>query len=427
MAIAAGLCSPPAHSPTIPSLQLKAQQPLQPHLLPSSPPSKFGVNLVSNDALMVAAASEALALAHAAAKAAREAVAAADGVGEAWSWGESGLVVRRRKRRKRVKSLELFGRDEKREVGNLRVSSGSVKFGYLSPMEEAECCMILREGVKLESTRMRVTDALEHAPTSKELAKVMGMETRSIDKILCNRRESQERIYRSYRRLVASIAAGHQGKGLSFQDLIQEGSIGLLRGAQKFDPDRGYKLSTYVYWWIRQAIIRAIEKKSRMVRLPGNKCGMLAKIADANNVLSKSLRRFPTYDEIAEVVNVPVSTVRLVSEKNRPPVSLDRLETERSCVSLQEIIPASEETMPEKMVRKELKKQEVEKLLKILSEREAYVLKLHFGLHGGLPLSFDEIGRVLKLSRERVRQINGIAMSKLQHTSFVNSLRLYIE
>lgn len=137
-----------------------------------------------------------------------------------------------------------------------------------------------------------MTNSEDHEPTSKELAKAMGMEMRSIDKMLCDKRESQERISRSYRRLVVSVAAGYQGKGLSFPDLIQvhtylilsrkfvhdvvmnlifilqEGSVGLLRGAQKFDPQRGNKLSTYVYWWIRQAIIRAIENKSRVVRLP---------------------------------------------------------------------------------------------------------------------------------------------------------------
>ncbi|PON50310.1 RNA polymerase sigma factor [Parasponia andersonii] len=423
MAIATSLCSSPNHSPNLSTLSLPTITP--------PPPSKFGVNLVSNDASIITAAAEAVALAREAAKAARDAVTEVAGVGEVWSWrgneSDNGLVMRRKK--KGGKMLELLDMEEKRNVDNLRYfSTGSVHNEFLSPREEAECCFILREGAKLEAARVRLKNYKQREPTSKEMARAMGMEIRSIDKILCNKRESQDRISRNYRRLVSSIAAGYQGRGLSFQDLVQEGSIGLLRGAHKFDPHRGYKLSTYVYWWIRQAIIRAIENKSRMVRLPGNKCAMVAKVVEANNVLSRRLRRLPTYDEIAEVLNVDVSSVRLVSQRNRPPISLDRAVTDQGCMTLQEIITGPDETMPEKMLKRQLMKHELEKLLKTeVSDREAQVLRLHFGLNGEFPKSFEEIGRVLKLSRERVRQINGIAFSKLQKTSIVNHLRLYIE
>uniref|UniRef100_A0A803PA79 RNA polymerase sigma-70 domain-containing protein n=1 Tax=Cannabis sativa TaxID=3483 RepID=A0A803PA79_CANSA len=342
------LCSSPNHSSHLPTLSLSTIQ-----------PSKFGLNLVSNEAVVVAAAAEAVTLARAAAQAAREAV------------------------------------DE--------------------------------EGAKLEVARQRLKNDKDHEPTSQELAKAMKMEIKSIDKILCKERESQEKITRSYKRLVSSIASGYQGKGLTFQDLIQEGSIGLLRGAHKFDPHKGYKLSTYVYWWIRQAIIKAIQKKSRMVKLPGNKCAMIAKITEANNVLNRRLNRSPTYDEVAKELKLDVTTVRLVSQRNRPPISLDRAITDRGRMTLQ-IMPGPEETIPEKMVKRELLKQEMKKLLETeLSEREAHVLRLHFGLNGEYPKSFEEIGRVLKLSRERARQINGIAFTKLQKSSLVKNMRLFIE
>ncbi|GMN53653.1 hypothetical protein TIFTF001_022781 [Ficus carica] len=414
--------SSPSHTPNLPTLSLPT--------IPTPSSSKFGVSLVSNDALIVANAAEAVGLARAAAKAAREAAAVAASIGEVRRENKGGeLTMRRKKRRKRGKRLELLDVEEKRDVEDvMRFSIGTVNLGFLSPREEAECCLILKEGAKLEATRLRIRSGEDHEPSSKELAKAMGMGRRSIDKMLCNERESQERISRSYRRLVTSIATGYQGKGLSFQDLIQEGSIGLLRGAQKFDPRRGNKLSTYVYWWIRQAIIRAIENKSRTVRLPGNKCGIVAKVTEANNVLNRRLRRFPTYNEIAQEIDVHVSTVRLVSERIRPPISLDRAITERGHMTLQEIIPGPDETTPEMMVKKEMLKQEIEKLIKReLSDREAHVLRLRFGLNGDLPQSCEEIGRLLKLSRERIRQINGIALSKLQHTSIVNDLRFYIE
>ncbi|XP_060669990.1 RNA polymerase sigma factor sigD, chloroplastic isoform X2 [Ziziphus jujuba] len=432
MAITTSLCSPPNHSPTLPTFSISNLPSFQPQSSSSSSSSKFGVNLVSNDALILAAAAEAVTLARAAVNAAREAVeeSAAGVGGEVWIYRDgseaNGLVMRRTRRRKRRKNLELLDLEEKGYFENKSFSSGSVKSGYLSRREEVDCCLSLKEGAELEATRIRITDAQEHEPTSKQLAKAIGMEMRSVDKMLCDRRDSQERIYRSYRRLVVSIAVGYQGRGLSLQDLIQEGSIGLLRGAHKFDPDRGHKLSTYVYWWIRQAIIRAIEKKSRLVRLPGNMCMMVAKIAEAKNDLSRRLRRAPTCEEIAEAVDMHVSIIKLVSEKSRTPISLDRTVTDQGCMRLQEIIAGPDETMPEKMVMKRLMKQEVKKLLKSLSDREAHVLRLHFGLNGKSPQTFEEIGRVLKLSRERVRQINGIALSKLRHTSIVDNLRLYL-
>ncbi|XP_062115538.1 RNA polymerase sigma factor sigD, chloroplastic [Humulus lupulus] len=420
MAINTSLCSSPNHSPNLPTLSLS-----------TIPPSKFGLNLVSNEALVVAAAAEAVTLARAAAKAAREAVDEVGGGGGGdmvWSWRgdeneSSNELVMWRKRNIRGKRLKFLDDvKEEKSVGNLKISTG-----FLSSREEADYCFILKEGAKLEVARQRLKNGKEHEPTSKELAKAMKMEMRSIDKVLCKERESQEKITRSYKRLVSSIASGYQDKGLTFQDLVQEGSIGLLRGAYKFDPHRGYKLSTYVYWWIRQAIIKAIEKKSRMVKLPGNKCAMIAKITEANNVLNRRLLRLPTYEEVAEELKENVSTVRLVSQRNRPPISLDCAVTDRGCMTLQEIIPGPDETMPEKMLKRELLKQEMEKLLRtVLSEREAHVVRLHFGLNGEYPKSFGEIGRVLKLSRERARQINGIAFTKLRKSSLVDNLRLYV-
>ncbi|KAF5469755.1 hypothetical protein F2P56_010319 [Juglans regia] len=262
------ICSSPAHSPTLPAISsLKTHHPF-PHLTVSSSFStKFGSNLVSNDALAIAAAAQAVALAHAAMQAARDAVLAAAETGEVWSGREiekglvryeSGCGVRRRKRRK--------GLEGKNGVGS-RSSRGSVKSRNLSSREEAELCLCVKEGARLEVASTRITKAQGRQPTSKQLAKAIGME-RSVDKILCDGRDSRERISRSYRRLVVSIAKGYQGKGLSFRDLIQEGSIGLLRGVEKFEPERGYRLSTYVYWWIKQAIIKAIANESRIVRLP---------------------------------------------------------------------------------------------------------------------------------------------------------------
>lgn len=154
---------------------------------------------------------------------------------------------------------------------------------------------------------------------------------------------------------------------------------------------------------------------------------MLAKIAEANNVLSRRLRRLPRYDEIAEMLNVHVSRVKLVADRSRQPISLDGRTTHLGCMTLKDIIPGPDETMPETMVKKKLMKLTLEVLLNSLSEREAHILRLHFGLNGDTPLSCEEIGRLLKLSRERVRQIIGIALSKLRQMGTVDDLKVYIE
>ncbi|KAL6125213.1 hypothetical protein ACLB2K_073272 [Fragaria x ananassa] len=427
MAITTGICPSPSQPPPLPTLSLPTLTPLKTNL---PFPSKFGANLVSNDALVNGAAAEAVALARAVAEVTRDAAAVRVGSSEVWSCNESGggMMVRRKKRRmRRRKGLECFDDEErKRELEDGRFSFGVVRYGYLSPREEADCCMSLKEGAKLESERTRVTETQEHEPTSKQLANAMRIKMSSIDKVICNRRESQERIIKSYRGLVVSVASSYQGKGLSLQDLIQEGSIGLLRGAEKFDPERGLKVSTYVYWWIRQAIIRAIENKSRIIRLPGHMGVVMAKITRAKISFNQRFQRLPSHGEIAEMINVQASIVRLVCERSKLPLSLDRVVTDQGCMALQDIIRGPDEMMPETMLKKQLMKQEVEKLLNTLSDREAEVLRLHFGLNGDTPQSFEEIGRVLKLSRERVRQINSIALSKLKQTSTLDDLKLYI-
>ncbi|GAY36934.1 hypothetical protein CUMW_025480 [Citrus unshiu] len=425
MAVTSIWSSSPTHS-TLPSL--KTLHPLPPPSLSSSPSScsnkyNININLVTNEALalhpVIESATDAAALASAAVRTAKDAVSFANGAEEVcFDDGECESVLkmmrRRSRRKKRTKESDFLDK----ENGELNYNLVKCKTSnlYLTPSEEAEICYSLKEGAKLEEARKTVAQAEEHESISKQLAKATGMKRSKVDKILCKERESQERIIRSYRSLVVSIATGYQGKGLSLKDLIQEGSIGLLRGAKRFNPERGYKLSTYVYWWIKQAIIRTIANKSRTIRLPGSMSGMVAKIAEANNVLSRRLRRMPTDSEIAEMLNIHVSTVRLAIERTRHPISLDGAITDTG----------PDETMPEKMVQKQLMKQELKELLQTLSEREADILRLHFGLDGQTPVSCKEIGRLLTLSRERVRQIRGIALTKLQQTNIRNNLKVYM-
>ncbi|XP_009125938.3 RNA polymerase sigma factor sigD, chloroplastic [Brassica rapa] len=338
-------------------------------------------------------------------------------------WG-SQLEKRRKKRRRRRAGLDPEEEENvvpevETEPKAVSVHVGASRSGFLSRLEEVQLCFYLKEGAILEN--------LETSVEENEMVSLLmkGKKKRSANEILYRRREAREKITRCYRRLVVSIATGYQGKGLNLQDLIQEGSIGLLRGAERFDPERGYKLSTYVYWWIKQAILRAIAHKSRLVKLPGSMWELTAKVAEASNVLSRKLRRIPSSEEIADHLNIHVSAVRLAVERSRSPVSLDRVLSHNGRMTLQEIVRGPDETRPEEMVRKEHMKHEIKQLLGTLTARESRVLGLYFGLNGETPMSFEEIGKKLKLSRERVRQINGIALTKLRSVHNVNDLKIY--
>nr|QKY65005.1 plastidic RNA polymerase sigma-subunit 4 [Passiflora contracta] len=432
------ICSPsPLHSSTI----FSTTTPLSYIHSPQSPPTfcscKLAATSTTSEPILSTAALAAKALTPPieALAGEREVVALAYGNGEVTFDGErrniptgrsrsDEMVVMRRKRRRARKGLSF---DEGRGVLRDRVLCKTAKNGYLSPAEEAEFCLCLQDRARLEAVRKKIGEDRKHEPTTKQLAEALGMNNRSVDEIFWRGRESQERISRSYRRLVVSVASRYQGKGLSLQDLIQEGTIGLLKGAERFDSGKGFKLSTYAYWWIKESIIRAISNNSGIVRLPKGMCEMVAKIAEVNNALMGRSGQSPSYDEIAKVLGIKDSTVRIVFERSRSPISLNQPVAGQDSMTLQDIIPGPDETTPEYMVKKQLLKQELEVLLQtVLSEREARILRLRFGLTGQTPQSCEAIGRLLKLSRERIRQINSIALSKLRQKSIIDNLRIYL-
>nr|AKC88722.1 sigma factor [Pelargonium myrrhifolium] len=393
MAIATVCTSSPTYSPTLLTISLPS---LKTHH--HSIHFKFDLNLVSSDALTIA----------------RPALEERN-----WTYG---FEARRKRRRKRRKELEGRQNGEVWEVPLiLPVKPG----GRFTLKQETELCMWIQEGARIEMVRRRIAEACMHEPSSNQLASAMGMSKQSIDKILCNAIRSQEIIIHAYGGFVTSIAVRYRGKGLSLQELIQEGRLGLIRGAEKYDPKRGNKLSTYAYWWIRQAITRAISNYSRLIKVPGKVLNMLAKITEAEKILSNRLRRSPSHDEIAEFLDVQVSTVWLTIGRCTPPRSLDRvIVTSRGSLKLQDIISGRDEWNPENILKEQLIKEEWEKLLNTLSKRESHILRLHYGLDGIAPKSYEEIGIMLNLTRERIRQISGSALTKLRQTGLVEDLVL---
>ncbi|GFP92400.1 RNA polymerase sigma factor sigd chloroplastic [Phtheirospermum japonicum] len=344
---------------------------------------------------------------------------------EQYWWNE--VKFRRNKRRRKIKSASEYKRtDEDDKLVFVDRNEGKSRF--MTPKEEATFSWYLKERARIEAVR---TELQVNMGSAKELspsqwAKAAKISQHNLDKILCNGRESEDRITRSYHRLVVHVASSYIGRGLSLQDLTQEGNIGLLRGAIKFDPERGYKLSTYAYWWIRQSISKAIANKSKIIRLPGSISELVPKICEANAVLSRKLQRIPTYDEIAEAIDASPRAVRLAIERNKPLISIDQAITSHGCMSLQDIIGGPDEMTPEVMVKKEMLRPEIRKLLEALREREAHILRLRYGLDGDAAWSFEEIGRLLSISRERVRQINTGALAKLRRVNQIDDLKHFI-
>ncbi|KAG6424864.1 hypothetical protein SASPL_115284 [Salvia splendens] len=341
---------------------------------------------------------------------------------------------RRRRRRKRRNTLDRIYNDDEEEVElekddeiALLPAKKAGKSRFMNPKEEARFSRYLKERERIEAVRRGlVAEKGGDEVSSNEWAMAAGISRRKLDEILWNGRESENRITSCYHGLVVSIASSYLGRGLSLQDLAQEGSIGLLRGAIKFNPDKGYKLSTYAYWWIRQSITRAVASKSKMIRLPSSISELIPKICEASNELSRELARVPTYQEIAEAIDVEAGAVRLAVEGKRGPISLDQVMTSYGYMSLQDIIAGPEELGPELMMKKEMVRAEIGKLMEKLCEREAEILRLHYGLSGESLWSFEEIGRLVKLSRERVRQINTAAVAKLREGSQEDDLKYFI-
>jgi len=235
-----------------------------------------------------------------------------------------------------------------------------------------------------------------------------------------------EKLTKANLRFVVSVAKQYQNQGLSLGDLINEGNLGLIKAAKRFDETRGFKFISYAVWWIRQSILQALAEQSRIVRLPLNRVGALNKISKTYSNLEQEFEREPNTDEIASELEMDVSEIADALKISGRQVSVDAPFTQGEDNSLLDVIENEEQPSPDNKLITESLKAEIENAISTLSEREAEVIRLYFGLNEEHSLTLEEIGAKFNLTRERVRQIKEKAIRRLRHASRSKNLRTYL-
>jgi len=271
----------------------------------------------------------------------------------------------------------------------------------------------VQQMMKLIEAKQALAKEWQRALTPEEWAAEMELTEAELSRILQIGRRAKQKMIEANLRLVVAIAKKYQKRNMEFLDLIQEGTLGLERGVEKFDPMRGYKFSTYAYWWIRQAITRAIAQHARTIRLPIHITEKLNKIKKVQRELTQQFGRSPTPAEIASVLELHPSQIREYLLMARHPVSLDLRVGDNQDTELQELLE-DETASPDNYITSELLRQDLNTLISELTPQQRDVIILRFGLEDGIELSLAKVGERLSLSRERVRQLEHQALAHLR-------------
>ena len=290
------------------------------------------------------------------------------------------------------------------------------KVALLNAAEEVELAMRIEAGLFAEDTMSTMSEAEKKSAYGRELQWVARDGARAKSHLLG-----------ANLRLVVSLAKRYTGRGMQFLDLIQEGNLGLIRAVEKFDYTKGFKFSTYATWWIRQAITRAMADQARTIRIPVHMVEVINKLARVQRQMLQDLGREPTPEELSRELDMTPEKVVEVQKYGREPISLHTPLGEDGDSEFGDLIEDTEAVVPADAVGFTMLQKQLESLLDSLSEREAGVIRMRFGLGDGMPTTLDQIGDTFGVTRERIRQIESKTMAKLRHPSRSQSLRDYLE
>ncbi|MEV4661345.1 RNA polymerase sigma factor [Micromonospora echinofusca] len=292
------------------------------------------------------------------------------------------------------------------------------KVPLLNAEQEVELAKRIEAGL-YAAERLRASEEGEEKLT-REMQRDLGWISRDGER-------AKNHLLEANLRLVVSLAKRYTGRGMAFLDLIQEGNLGLIRAVEKFDYTKGYKFSTYATWWIRQAITRAMADQARTIRIPVHMVEVINKLGRIQRELLQDLGREPTPEELAKEMDITPEKVLEIQQYAREPISLDQTIGDEGDSQLGDFIEDSEAVVAVDAVSFSLLQDQLQQVLQTLSEREAGVVRLRFGLTDGQPRTLDEIGQVYGVTRERIRQIESKTMSKLRHPSRSQVLRDYLD
>ncbi len=302
------------------------------------------------------------------------------------------------------------------------------RYPLLKPSEEIELARQVRFLSRVETASEKLQKELGRKPTRPELVEKMKVSEADFTQKLHEGRNAKRRMIRSNLRLVVSIAKRYLNRGVPFLDLIQEGALGLNRATEKFDPDKGYKFSTYAYWWIRQGITRTIANDARTIRLPIHIVEKLNKLKKAHRDLRRDLQRNPSEQELADALDVTVDQLRSLQQVRRRSLSLNHRVGKGEDTELMELLEDSSTQTPESQISENMMRQEITSVLsEVLTEREKDIITLRYGLTTGETHTLEEVGGIFNLSRERVRQIQTKAMRKLRRPQVAARLKGWLK